>query len=98
MSALLACAVDEVTSIIFMVAAVLEVCDYFEVDPFPFVVISVLATNVGSAATVLGNPIGILIASKSGLTFEDFIAKAFPLAMVCLIAVICIVIIWYKKA
>jgi len=98
MSALLACAVDEVTSIIFMVAAVLEICDYFEVDPFPFVVISVLATNVGSAATVLGNPIGILIASKSGLTFEDFISKAFPLAMVCLIAVIGIVIFWYRKA
>ncbi len=98
MSALLACAVDEVTSIIFMVAAVLEICDYFEVDPFPFVVISVLATNVGSAATVLGNPIGILIASKSGLTFEDFISKAFPLAMICLIAVIGIVIFWYRKA
>jgi len=98
MSALLACAVDEVTSIIFMVAAVLEVCDYFEVDVFPFVVITVLATNVGSAATVLGNPIGILIASKSGLTFEDFISKAFPLAMVCLIAIISIVMLWYKKS
>lgn len=98
MSALLACAVDEVTSIIFMVAAVLEVCDYFETDPFPFVVIAVLATNVGSAATVLGNPIGILIASKSGLTFEDFISKAFPLAMVCLIAIILMVMFFYKKA
>jgi len=98
MSALLASAVDEVTSIIFMVAAVLEVCDYFEVNPFPFVVISVLATNVGSAATVLGNPIGILIASKSGLTFEDFMAKAFPLAMFCLLAIIFLVTFWFRKA
>ncbi|MCX5699262.1 MAG: SLC13 family permease [Candidatus Omnitrophica bacterium] len=97
-SALLACTVDEVTSIIFMVVAVLEICDYFEVNPTPFVIISVLATNIGSAATVLGNPIGILIASKSGLTFEDFIGKAFPLALVCLAAAIFILLFWYRKS
>lgn len=97
-SALLSCMIDEVTSIIFMTAAILEICDYFEVDPVPYIIISVLATNIGSASTVLGNPIGILIASKSGLTFEDFISKAFPLAMVCLTAAIFIVSIWYRKA
>lgn len=96
-SALLACTIDEVTSIIFMVVAVLEICDYFEVNPVPFVIISVLATNIGSAATVLGNPIGILIASKSGLTFEDFIFKAFPLAGVCLLTTVSILLFWYRK-
>lgn len=98
LSALLASAVDEVTSIIFMVAAILEICDYFEVNPVPFIIISVLATNIGSASTVLGNPIGILIASKSGLTFEDFIVKAFPLAMVCLMVTITLLLFWYRKA
>jgi len=96
-SAVLACTIDEVTSIIFMVVAVLEICDYFEVNPVPFVIISVLATNIGSAATVLGNPIGILIASKSGLTFEDFIVKAFPLAAACLLVTIFILLFWYRK-
>ena len=98
LSALLACTIDEVTSIIFMVVAVLEICDYFEVNPVPFVIISVLATNIGSAATVLGNPIGILIASKSGLTFEDFIIKALPLAMLCLIITLVILLFWYRKS
>lgn len=96
-SALLSTMTSEVVSIIFMVAAILEICDYFEVDSVPFIIISVLATNIGSAATVLGNPIGILIATKAGLTFEDFIIKAFPLAMVCLAATIFLVIIWYRK-
>jgi len=96
-SALLACAVDEVTSIIFIVAAIFEICDYFEVDPTPFLIISVLATNIGSSGTVLGNPIGILIATKSGLTFEDFISKAFPLMFICLVVVIFVVLQWYKK-
>jgi Na+/H+ antiporter NhaD/arsenite permease-like protein len=96
-SALLSTMTSEVVSIIFMVAAVLEICDYFEVDSVPFIIISVLATNIGSAATVLGNPIGILIASKAGLSFEDFIIKAFPLAAVCLAVTILLVIIWYRK-
>jgi Na+/H+ antiporter NhaD/arsenite permease-like protein len=96
-SALLSTMTSEVVSIIFMVAAVLEICDYFEVDAVPFIIISVLATNVGSAATVLGNPIGILIASKAGLSFEDFILKAFPLTVVCLIVTITITALWYRK-
>lgn len=97
-SALLSAMTSEVVSIIFMVAAILEICDYFEVTPIPYVIISVFATNIGSAATVLGNPIGILIASKAGLSFEDFIVKAFPLAMVSLAATIFLMVFWYRKS
>ena len=96
-SALFSATVDEVTSIIFMVAIVLEICDRLKVDAVPFVIMSVLATNVGSAATVLGNPIGVLIASKSGLTFEDFIIKSAPICLICLIVAVIIVMVWYKK-
>lgn len=96
-SALLSAMTSEVVSIIFVVAAILEICDYFEVDPVPFIIVAVFATNIGSAATVLGNPIGILIAVKAGLTFEDFIIKAFPISAVCLIAVIFIIKFWYRK-
>ncbi len=97
-SASMAAMVDEVTSIIFMIVAILEICDRLEIDPVPFLITSVLATNIGSAATVLGNPIGILIATKSGLTFEDFLIKASPLAALCIAATIGICIVWYREA
>lgn len=96
-SALLACAVDEVTSIILMVAAIIEICDYFEVEPTPFIIISVFATNIGSSGTVLGNPIGILIATKAGLTFEDFIVKAFPVMIFCLSLAIILFFYIFRK-
>lgn len=96
-SALSACVVDEVTSIIFVIVAVLEICDYFEVDPIPYILISVLTTNIGSAGTVLGNPIGILIASKAGLTFEDFIKKAFPIMIFTLLSTIGLILIIYRS-
>ncbi len=97
-SASLTMMIDEVSAIIFVVAAILEICDYFEVEPLPFIIIAVISANVGSAGTVLGNPIGILIASNSGLTFEDFIVKAFPLMLVALSATILLLLFWYRKA
>ncbi len=96
-SSLMACAIDEVTSIIFIVAAILEICDYFEVDPVPFLIVAVLSTNIGSSGTALGNPIGILIAAKSGLTFEDFLVRAFPLMLLSLGLTIFIVRFWYRN-
>lgn len=97
-SALSVCALDEVTSIIFMVAAILEICDYFEADPVPYIIMSVMATNIGSSGTVLGNPIGILIASKSGLTFEDFLIKAFPIMCLVLAIAIGLFLVIFRKS
>ncbi len=96
-SALMACLVDEVTSIIFMVALVFALTDYFEVNPVPFLIITVISTNIGSTGTVLGNPIGILIATRAGLTFEDFLLHAFPLMVIVLSAMIGIVLFWHRR-
>ncbi|PIV56705.1 hypothetical protein COY52_00975 [Candidatus Desantisbacteria bacterium CG_4_10_14_0_8_um_filter_48_22] len=96
-STLLACLVDEVTSIIFIAAIILEACDYFEVDPTPYIISSVLATNIGSSGTMLGNPIGILIGMRAGLTFESFIKWAFPVTMAALALTLLILRIWYRK-
>jgi len=57
-----------------------------------------LATNIGSSGTVLGNPIGVLIATKSGLTFEDFIVKAFPLMLFSLVFAILILKFWFRDS
>ena len=60
-SALLACAVDEVTSIIFVSTLIFQVCDRLKLNPTPYILIAVLCTNVGSAGTMMGNPVGIAI-------------------------------------
>ena len=96
MASLTAAMVDEVTSILFMSALVLDLCDYFEVKPINYIISVVLATNIGSSWTVLGNPIGIMIALRSGLTFEDFIVTAFPVGVLSLISLIIIVLLWQR--
>ncbi|MEE8359699.1 MAG: SLC13 family permease, partial [Candidatus Omnitrophota bacterium] len=96
-SAILACIIDEVSSIIFMIMIILEMSDYFEIEPMPFIIASVLATNIGSTGTVIGNPIGIFIAAKSGLTFEDFLTHSFPLMVVTTVILLFVLLITLKK-
>ncbi|MDD4859355.1 MAG: SLC13 family permease [Dehalococcoidales bacterium] len=97
MAAIMAALVDEVTSILFISALTLDLCEYYKVKPVNYVISVVLATNVGSSWTVLGNPIGIMIALRSGLTFEDFIKVAMPIGIISLAVLIIILIIWQRK-
>jgi Na+/H+ antiporter NhaD/arsenite permease-like protein len=96
LSSLTASLVDEVTSILFVTALVLELCDFFKVKPVNYIISVVLATNIGSSWTVLGNPIGILIALRSGLTFEDFMTHAFPIGLLSLASLMIIILLWQR--
>ena len=96
MASIMAAMVDEVTSILFITALVLDLCDFYEVSPVKYIISVVLATNIGSSWTVLGNPIGILIALRSGLTFENFIVTAFPIGVISLISLMVIVLFWQR--
>ena len=96
-SALLACAVDEVTSILFMAVLIFQVCDTLKLSPTPYLIICVMATNIGSSGTMLGNPVGIFIGTKAGLTFADFMIWSFPIMLLCLLAGIVVVLLYYRR-
>ena len=97
LSATLSGLTGEVTSIIVMVAIIFDICKTLDIDPTPLVISSVLTTNIGSASTLLGNPIGILIALRGGLSFEDFLTRALPLSVVILATTILVLYIWYRN-
>jgi Na+/H+ antiporter NhaD/arsenite permease-like protein len=97
LSAVFSAVAGEVTSIIVMVAVIFGICDSLKINPAPLVISSVLTTNVGSAATLLGNPVGILIALRSDLTFEDFLTRALPVSAVVLAITIAILCLWYRR-
>jgi len=95
-SSLLSGLMDEVTSIITMVTVILEISDFLDVNPVPLLISSVFATNIGSAQTVLGNPIGVLIAARGKLSFEDFLINALPVSLVVLVITTFLLLIWYR--
>ncbi|MHC1579292.1 MAG: ArsB/NhaD family transporter, partial [Candidatus Alkanophagales archaeon] len=96
MSAVFAALVDEVTSILFMTALTLRIAERYDLDPLPMVIATVMATNVGSSFTVVGNPIGVLIAFEGNLTFLDFIRWATPTGVAVLILTIALVLLYWR--
>lgn len=99
LGALMACAVDEVTSIVFVVTLIFQVCDTLKVRPIPFVIIAVMGTNIGSSGTMLGNPVGILIGQNASppLNFVDFVTWSFPIMIVTLSLSLIVFLFWFRK-
>ncbi|VVC71639.1 Na(+)/H(+) antiporter NhaB [uncultured archaeon] len=85
LAALLSALVDEVTSVLFMLSIMLCITRKLKVNPVPFVIMTVFATNIGSSATAVGNPVGVIIAISAKLSFMDFLVTAAPIAFACLV-------------
>jgi len=97
MAALSAALVDEVTSILFMTALVIHLSARLKISPVPLIIIAVFATNIGSSATVVGNPVGVIIALRSGYGFADFLRWAAPISLLCLVVAYFASIYYYKN-
>ena len=87
---------DNVTTVLLIAPVTLLVCDRLGINPVPFLIAEVLASNIGGAATLIGDPPNIIIASRSGLTFNDFLVHMAPLVIIELI-VFTLVVPWLFK-
>ena len=97
LSAVLASVVDEVSSIVVVLALVFQVCDTLKLRPQPYVLMAVMATNIGSSATMLGNPVGIFIGNKAGFTFAQFLVGATPIAFAALMVTLALTVVFFRK-
>ncbi|OQY99997.1 MAG: hypothetical protein B6D35_07985 [Candidatus Brocadia sp. UTAMX2] len=77
-TAALSAILDNVTTVLLLVPVSLFLADELEVDPFPFLLSEIMASNIGGTATLIGDPPNIMIASKIHLTFMDFICHMAP--------------------
>ncbi|HEX4797329.1 MAG TPA: SLC13 family permease [Humisphaera sp.] len=90
--------VGEVTAILFMAGAMLHLTNKYRLNPVPFIIMLVFACNNGSAMSSVGNPIGVLIALKTGLSFVDFLKWAAPVAIVVDVATFAICRWWFADS
>src|SRR5579872_2948117 len=56
-------------------------------NPVPYLLAVAMASNVGSAATITGNPQNMMIGSFSGISYTQFAAALAPVALICLVLV-----------
>ncbi|MGP3984827.1 ArsB/NhaD family transporter [Streptomyces sp. KR80] len=79
---------DNVTTVLLIAPVTLLVCERLALPVTPFLIAEVLASNVGGTATLVGDPPNIIIASRAGLTFNDFLVHLAPLCMVLVVVLI----------
>jgi len=76
-TALLSALLDNVTTVLIMVPIIIELTRGMGLDPKIYVVALIMASNLGGTATLIGDPPNIIIGSKVGLTFNQFISYLF---------------------
>ncbi|HEX4817692.1 MAG TPA: ArsB/NhaD family transporter [Nonomuraea sp.] len=89
---------DNVTTVLLIAPVTFLVCERLNLSPAPFLIAEAMASNIGGASTLVGDPPNIIIASRGGLTFNDFLAHLAPLIIV-LVAVFVALCRWlFRKS
>ena len=87
---------DNVTTVLLIAPVTLLVCERLGVNPVPFLIAEVFASNIGGAATLVGDPPNIIIASRAGLSFNDFLIHMAPLVVIALAAFIALLPVLFR--
>lgn len=97
LTAVLSAFLDNVTTVLLIGPMTLTVCKLLDVNPIPFFMTEILASNIGGTATLIGDPPNIMIGSEAGLTFMDFIYYDAPAVVVIMIVLIALFYVIYGR-
>ncbi len=73
---------DNVTTVLLIAPVTLLVCDRLSINAAPFLMAEAFASNIGGSATLVGDPPNIIIASRAGLSFNDFLVHLAPIVII----------------
>lgn len=76
---------DNVTTVLLVAPVTILICQRLALPVVPYLIAEVFASNIGGTATLIGDPPNIIIASRSGLSFNDFLANLAPIVVVLLV-------------
>ncbi|THV09954.1 hypothetical protein E9934_15295 [Nocardioides caeni] len=83
-SATVAPILDNVTCVLLVAPVTLSVCRQLGLPSAPYLISLILASNIGGTATLIGDPPNIIIGSRAGLSFLDFLVHSLPLTVILL--------------
>ena len=89
--------IDNVTAVLLMVPVTISVFRILNVSPIPFILAQVLTSNVGGAATLIGDPPNILIGSAANIDFNSFIIHLGPAVGLSLAASLILLKLLFRK-
>ena len=87
---------DNVTTILLAVPMTFVIASHLKVNPVPFILGEVFISNIGGAATLIGDPPNIIIASKANLEFNDFLVNMAPIVLVVIVFIVPF-LVWSRR-
>ena len=96
-TAVLSAILDNVTTVLLIGPMTLVISDILSINPIPFLMTQIIASNVGGTSTLIGDPPNIMIGSAAGLSFGDFVVNLGPVIVIILILLIFIFKFIYRK-
>ncbi|MCB9885445.1 MAG: ArsB/NhaD family transporter [Planctomycetes bacterium] len=97
LTALASALLDNVTTVLLIAPVTLLIADELDIDPVPFLLVEAMASNIGGAATLIGDPPNIVIGSRAGLDFMDFLLALGPVVIVMMAALIGALFLLFRK-
>ncbi|OLA72881.1 MAG: hypothetical protein BHW62_08535 [Acinetobacter sp. CAG:196_36_41] len=88
---------DNVTTVILIMPITFAIARKLEIDPIPYLLTEVFASNIGGTATLIGDPPNIIIGSAAGFSFMDFVSNLTLVVAVILIAVLAVMVLFFRK-
>ncbi len=89
---------DNVTTVLLIAPVTFQITRKLNINPYPYLVVEIFASNIGGTATLIGDPPNILIGSALNLTFMDFVNELAPVVTITMIVLILAFdFIWGKR-
>lgn len=89
---------DNVTTVILIMPITFFIAKQLDINPLPFLITEIFASNIGGTATLIGDPPNIIIGSAAGLSFTDFLKELTGVVALILIVVVCLMIFIFRKS
>ena len=88
---------DNVTTVILIMPITFVIAKKLDVDPIPYLLTEIFASNIGGTATLIGDPPNIIIGSAGNLSFMSFIKELTPVVAVILLLVVALLAFIFRN-
>ncbi|WP_297069493.1 ArsB/NhaD family transporter [Thermococcus sp.] len=95
-TALVSAVLDNVTTVLLLTPMLIYITRQMDINPLPFLLAEVFASNIGGTATLIGDPPNIMIGSAAGLSFNKFLVNMAPIAFLDLFVTVGIIYLAYR--
>ena len=89
---------DNVTTVILIMPITFVIAQKLDINPIPYLLTEIFASNIGGTATLIGDPPNIIIGSAARFAFMDFIKElTLPVAIIMLVVLSVLALIFKNK-